>query len=82
MKLPVITTNIRGCRELIKNNINGFIVPIKNSRSIYYKIKMLNKFENVRKKMGFINFKKVKLFHNEDKIVNKQNVLISKLYHD
>lgn len=82
MKLPVITTNVRGCRELIKNNINGFVVPIKNSISIYNKIKMLKKSENVRKKMGFINFKKVKLFHNEEKIVNKQNVLISKLHHD
>ena len=82
MKLPVITTNIRGCRELIKNNINGFIIPIKNSRSIYNQIKILKKFKNIRKKMGLINFKKVKLFHNEEKIVNKQNVLINKLYHD
>lgn len=82
MKIPVITTNIRGCRELIKNNINGFTVPIKDSFSLYQKMKLLEKSERTRKKMGLINLKYVKLFHDENKIVNKQNKLISKLSHD
>ncbi len=35
MKLPCIVTNINGCNEIITNNENGIIIPIKNTAAIY-----------------------------------------------
>lgn len=34
MKLPCIVTNINGCNEIILNNKNGFIIPVKNTEAI------------------------------------------------
>ena len=31
MGLPSIVSDINGCNEIIKNNINGIIVPVKNN---------------------------------------------------
>ena len=35
MNLPSIVTNINGCNEIIKNNINGKIIPVKDAKSLY-----------------------------------------------
>ncbi|WP_239774428.1 glycosyltransferase family 4 protein [Tenacibaculum finnmarkense] len=35
MGLPSIVTNINGCNEIIEENINGFIIPVKNSDALY-----------------------------------------------
>ena len=35
MNLPSIVTNINGCNEIIKDNENGIIIPVKDSDSLY-----------------------------------------------
>ena len=76
MKLPVIATNIRGCRELVKDKVNGYLVSVKDSKSIYSKMKVLEGSKKIRKKMGNLNCKNAVTFHNEKKIVLKQIKLI------
>lgn len=34
MKLPCIVSNINGCNEIIKNNINGLVIPVKDQISL------------------------------------------------
>jgi glycosyltransferase involved in cell wall biosynthesis len=34
MKLPCIVSNINGCNEIISDNVNGFIIPVKNTESL------------------------------------------------
>lgn len=34
MNLPCIVTNINGCNEIISQNENGFIIPVKNQEAI------------------------------------------------
>ena len=31
---PIITTNTTGCKETVLNGINGFLVPIKDTKSL------------------------------------------------
>lgn len=31
---PVITTNVAGCRDAVKHNITGMLVPVRNSRAL------------------------------------------------
>lgn len=35
MGLPSIVSNINGCNEIIEQNINGFIIPVKNMDALY-----------------------------------------------
>lgn len=39
MQLPCVVTNINGCNEIIENNTNGIIIPVKNTRAIYDSMK-------------------------------------------
>lgn len=32
--LPIVTTNVPGCKEIVKNNINGYLVTAKNSKML------------------------------------------------
>jgi glycosyltransferase involved in cell wall biosynthesis len=34
MERPVITTDTAGCRETVDENINGYLVPVKNSKAL------------------------------------------------
>lgn len=50
MRVTSIVTNINGCNELVKENENGFIVPVGDSKILYEKMVYLylNKDENHR----------------------------------
>ena len=52
MAKPIITTNTVGCREVVKNGENGFLVPIKDSKLLANKIEQLVNDSVERKVMG------------------------------
>jgi len=52
MKKAIVTTNAPGCKEVVDDNINGFLVPIKDYKSLAQKIEILIKDKNLRKKFG------------------------------
>ena len=52
MNLPVIATNTRGQRELVKNNENGYIIKIGDIENLKQKIKILE--ENIELRKRFV----------------------------
>lgn len=40
MGLPSIVSDINGCNEIIENNSNGFIIPVKDSKAVFEKMKL------------------------------------------
>jgi len=52
MVKPIVTTNTVGCREVVKDGYNGFLVSIKESGALAKKIELLVKEKNTRKIMG------------------------------
>ncbi len=50
--LPVITTDVPGCRHAIIENETGFLVPPKNSNALAKAIQTLFQDEDLREKMG------------------------------
>lgn len=66
---PIIATNIAGIPELVKDNKNGFLIPIKNSRILADKMNYLINHPNIAKKMGKKEHKKVDIF-SLDKIID------------
>ena len=55
--IPVITTDVPGCRDAVINNKTGIIVPVRNAIKLAEAIKKLFKNSSLRKKMGEENRK-------------------------
>ena len=51
-KLPLVATDVPGCREICKNNFNGILIPKKNSKSLSKGIEKLLKNESLMLKYG------------------------------
>ncbi len=69
MGRPIITTDTEGCRETVKNGVNGFLVPIKNSQAVADKMTWMIEHQDQIKQMGQQSLEYVK-----DKFdVNKVN---------
>jgi len=49
---PIVTTDIPGCRELVKNGINGLLVQPKDSVSLAHALGILIKDKSLREQMG------------------------------
>jgi len=47
-----VTTNTNGCREIIKDGENGFLVPVKDSQNLALAIEKLIINSDLRKEMG------------------------------
>lgn len=67
---PVIGTNIRGIRDLIKNNVNGYLVDVGNSQDTADRIEKLYKEEQILKSMSFKANEAIKDY-SVDKVINQ-----------
>ena len=52
MSKPIVTTNTVGCKEVVDDGYNGFLVPIKDAKELAKKIKILLDDAVLREKMG------------------------------
>ena len=52
MCLPVVTTNIRGCREVVANNLTGILVPANDFRALTDALLALTLDPDLRTKYG------------------------------
>lgn len=69
---PIITTDRSGCREIVDNNINGYIVKEKDSKDLIEKVeKFLSLSNEEKKKMGLKGRKKVEKEFDRNIVVNK-----------
>lgn len=50
--LPVVTTDVVGCREVVVDGENGFLVPVKNVKELFLALKKLIKNPVLRRRMG------------------------------
>ena len=68
---PIITTNRAGCREVIDDGVNGFIVKQKDSQDLIDKIeKFLSLSWEEKRKMGLAGRKKVEEGFDRNIVVN------------
>lgn len=49
---PIVTTNVPGCREVVIDGLNGYLVMKKNSTCLAAKLKLLIADPELRKRMG------------------------------
>jgi len=57
---PIITTNRSGCKEIVVDGVNGFVIQQKNSKDLIEKIEKFIKLDyEAKRKMGLEGRKKV-----------------------
>jgi glycosyltransferase involved in cell wall biosynthesis len=90
MALPIVATNIRGCRQVVEDGVNGILVPVRDSTTLAFAIKQLIDDEQLRLKMGWAGYEKSKHQFNEQNVckivldtykqlLDKKNAAITKL---
>ena len=69
MGRPIITTNVVGCKEVLRDNKNGFFCKVKDYKSLYL---MINRFTNLninKKKQMSLYSRKFMVNNFDEKIV-------------
>jgi len=68
---PIITTDRSGCREIVDDGINGFIVKLQNTNDLIEKIEMFLTLDNEQRlQMGLAGRKKVENEFNRQIVVD------------
>ena len=52
MSMPIITTNVPGCRDIIKNNFSGLVVTLKSKEKLKSALKILLNDQKLATKLG------------------------------
>jgi ribosomal protein S18 acetylase RimI-like enzyme len=70
MGVPVIATDIRGCREVVDHEVNGLLVPVNDPDALAAAINDLARSSERRVEMGTASRKKALSTFDERRIVN------------
>ncbi len=80
MAKPLITTNTVGCKDVVDDEINGFLCDVKNSKSLENTMKrMFLLDENIRNRMGIAGRKKIVEEYDERIVIRKYLFEINKI---
>jgi len=55
MGLPIITTDSPGCREVVENGVNGFLIPAHNAEALSDAIAHLVKAPELCHRFGLVS---------------------------
>jgi len=77
MRLPIVTTNIRGCREVVTHGENGLLVPPRDATALASAIRSLLDDADARQRMGAAGFDRARRDFDEqiicDRVMNAYN---------
>ena len=68
---PIVTTNSVGCKDVVDDGVNGFLVPIKDSEALADKLRILIEDKDLRVKMGKASREKAEKEFSLENVVNK-----------
>ncbi|MFH1654344.1 MAG: glycosyltransferase family 4 protein [Pseudomonadota bacterium] len=78
-KKPMIVTNTGGMPEIIQNNVNGFVVPVKDFNALADRIMTLFSHPDMIDKFGETGFKMVQEKYTENHITDNTLEIYKKL---
>lgn len=77
--LPIVATDVPGCREIVQDGINGILVPVKNSDALAIAIKKLIDEPELRESMGVKGRELVEKEFSQDKVIKETLALYEKI---
>jgi len=69
--LPVIATDIRGCRDVVQDGVNGFLIPVNDPDAIAAAIERLGEDPELRRSMGDAGRAKATEDFDEERVVRR-----------
>ena len=80
METPIITTNVPGCRDVVDDGVNGYLVKVKSSEDLAHAIKKMISLSGLElQMMGEAGRSKVIKSFSEEKVVKKYLYLLGLL---
>jgi len=77
--LAIVTTDTPGCREIVRDNINGLLVPVRDSGALAQALKCLIDNPELRKQIGAAGRKIVEDEFSLEKVVGETFLLYKRL---
>jgi len=71
MGLPIIATDIRGCREVVDDGINGVLIPVRSPNLLKAAIERVGSDAEARQRMGSASWRKAQLAFDEQMVVHR-----------
>ncbi len=71
MGKAIVTTDAVGCREVVDDGVNGFLVPVRDSKTLAKKIEILLDNEDLREKFGKNSREKIVREFDIEKVVKE-----------
>lgn len=71
MSLPIVATDVRGCREAVVNQKNGFIVPSQDSTKLAEALRMLLSNSQLRQDYGKASRRRVEAEYSEEFVFHR-----------
>jgi glycosyltransferase involved in cell wall biosynthesis len=68
--LPIVATDIRGCREVVDDGVNGLLVPVRKPAELAAAIRRLGEDRSLREVMGRAGRHKALLDFDERRVVD------------
>ena len=78
--LPIVTTNVPGCREVIEDQSEGILVPARDSHSLAKALNKLVEDVELRNFMGSRSRARAKALFCEEKIISAQTKLYESVF--
>ena len=70
MGLPLVLTDIRGCRQVVDNGVNGVLVPARDSRALADAIAALARDPSLRQRMGRASSEKAQREFDQQQVID------------
>lgn len=68
---PIVTTNSVGCKDVVDDGVNGFLVPVRDSEALAQKLRILIDDKELRVRMGKASREKAEKEFGIEKVVEK-----------
>lgn len=76
---PIVTTDNIGCRDVVTDGVNGYLVPVKDSVALGEKIKVLIDNPDLRVQMGLASRKVAEESFSVDLVIEKHLAIYQEL---
>jgi len=79
MRKPIITTDIAGCRDIVRDGENGFVVPIKDVEVLQKSLEKLCGDDKFCREMGMASRKVAREMFDEEIVISKSIQVYEKM---